>query len=110
MKKYSLVMQLLYVFQIKLINKDNSCPGEGIFAIPSDCQRFYRCVKSTKGSLLGLLMKCPSGFHFYSTKCVKLNTEDKNRLCSRQVRLSANSTDLAMEIPRELYSELVQGY
>jgi hypothetical protein len=88
---------------------DNSCPSEGVFTIPGECTRFYKCIRSGGQNLLPMLMKCPNEFVFIESKCVKSGSYDCPQ---RTIRSSTGNNYLGFNngfsIPLNWYSELIQ--
>lgn len=93
------------------------CPSEGNFAIAGDCFRFYKCIRSSyNGNIGSVLLKCPSGFAFIETRCVrgykfcpqeKLGQERGYGYYEGPMA-SKIGLDTGMPVPLHLYSQLVE--
>ncbi|GFG33583.1 hypothetical protein Cfor_03477 [Coptotermes formosanus] len=65
--------------------RDHLCPGPGYYPYDSDCSRFYKCRRDSRGKLEGYMYECPPGYAFWeiSRRCEKLA---KLPSCARGVR------------------------
>ena len=71
--------------QVPVNTRDHLCPGRGYYPYDSDCSRFYKCRRDSKGKLEGYMYECPSGYAFWeiSRRCEKVA---KLPSCVRGVR------------------------
>ena len=71
--------------QVPVNTRDHLCPGPGYYPYDSDCSRFYKCRRDSRGKLEGYMYECPSGYAFWeiSRRCEKVA---KLPTCVRGVR------------------------
>lgn len=71
--------------QVPVNTRDHLCPGPGYYPYDSDCSRFYKCRRDSRGKLEGYMYECPPGYAFWeiSRRCEKLA---KLPSCARGVR------------------------
>ena len=71
--------------QVPVNTRDHLCPGPGYYPYDSDCSRFYKCRRDSRGKLEGYMYECPSGYAFWeiSRRCEKVA---KLPSCVRGVR------------------------
>ena len=60
--------------QVPVNTRDHLCPGPGYYPYDSDCSRFYKCRRDSRGKLEGYMYECPSGYAFWeiSRRCEKV--------------------------------------
>ena len=95
----------------RLIGENGSCVSEGNYAIGGDCIRFYKCIRSYGGKLLGLLMKCPSGFQFIESRCVRINSAvncPQEKLGRDELNSGLLGFNSGFPVPIHWYPQLVQ--
>ncbi|KAG7175205.1 putative Chitin binding Peritrophin-A domain-containing protein 35 [Homarus americanus] len=61
------------------------CPAPGYYPFEGDCFRFYRCFETPKGTLKGLLYKCPTGYN-YSLEHHRCAKEDSLPPCMKKLQ------------------------
>jgi hypothetical protein len=60
--------------QVPVNTSEHLCPGPGYYPYDSDCSRFYKCRRDSRGKIEGYMYECPSGYAFWeiSRRCEKM--------------------------------------